>query len=150
MEAPYDIRILKTDPNYLKYEENYAALITAIKTKKLKCFIFRQCSSNLLRSKLEAKLVVADNSLYVYYVCLTSIGGLVMRYIEDNKITKNEMGSNVFGLLILKWIQLDIESSPSLYDILTTWTPEKIHKEITLSESFENQPPPCTDEDLYG
>jgi len=65
-------------------------------------------------------------------------------------MTNHNTYGNVFALLILKWIQLDIESSPSLYDILTTWTPQKINDKIIFNESFEDNPPPCTDEDLYG
>jgi len=146
MEDFYDIRILKTDPNYLKYQENYSTLLTNVRTKKIKCFISRPGKD----SRFDAKLVIADNSFYVKYICLMSIGGFVMRYYEDNKMTKYDTDGNVFALLILKWIQLDIESSPSLYDILTTWTPQKINDKIIFNESFENQPPPCTDEDLYG
>jgi len=146
MEDFYDIRILKTDPNYLKYQENYSTLLTNVRTKKIKCFISRPDKD----ARFDAKLVIADNSFYVKYICLMSIGGFVMRYYEDNKMTKYDTDGNVFALLILKWIQLDIESSPSLYDILTTWTPQKINDKIIFNESFEDNPPPCTDEDLYG
>ena len=146
MEDFYDIRILKTDPNYLKYQENYSTLLTNVRTKKIKCFISRSGKD----ARFDAKLVIADNSFYVKYICLMSIGGFVMRYYEDNKMTKYDTDGNVFALLILKWIQLDIESSPSLYDILTTWTPQKINDKIIFNESFEDNPPPCTDEDLYG
>lgn len=146
MEDFYDIRILKTDPNYLKYQENYSILLTAVRTKKIKCFISRPGK----KAKFEAKFIVADNSFYVHYICLMSIGGFVMRYYEDNKMTKYDTNGNVFALLILKWIQLDIESLPSLYDILTTWTPQQINDKIIFNESFEDHPPPCTDEDLYG
>jgi hypothetical protein len=57
--------------------------------------------------------------------------------------------NHLYNIVKYKWIQLDIEGKPTLYEILTTWTPEQIKEKILLNESIPTRPV-YTEDDLYG
>ena len=135
-----DIMSLKTHENYTQIEANYLELISVLKIKKPTCFIQQQDSP-----KMEGTLNYMD-MLYFYHKTYVSIYAAIIVY--DRDYCKKIVDKN-YNIVKYKWIQLDIEGQPSLYDILTTWTPEQIKEKILLNDSIKNQPV-YTEDDLYG
>jgi hypothetical protein len=134
-----DLRSLKTLENYADIEANYLELISALKIKKPTCFI----QPNSMK-KMVGTLNYID-MLYFHHIIDLSILAAIMVYDRDyNKIVNEN-----YNIIKYKWIQLDIEGKPSLYDILTTWTPKQIKEKILLNDSIKNQPV-YTEDDLYG
>ena len=135
-----DLTSLKTHKNYTQIEANYLELISALKIKKPTCFIQQQDSP-----KMEGTLNYMD-MLYFYHKTYVSIYAAIIVY--DRDYCKKIVDKN-YNIVKYKWIQLDIEGQPSLYDILTSWTPEQIREKILLNESIPTRPV-YTEDDLYG
>jgi len=134
-----DIMSLKTHENYKQIEANYLELIYAIKVKKLKCFIHRPNSK-----RMEGTMNYID-MLYFHHKVGLSIYAAIIVYDRDYNKVVNEN----YNIIKYKWIQFDIEDQPSLYDILTSWTAEKIRERILLNESIPIRSVSAED-DLYG
>jgi len=134
-----DIMSLKTHENYANIEANYLELIYALKVKKPTCFIQQQDSP-----KMEGTLNYIDMLYFQHKVGLSILAAIIVYDRDYNKIVDKN-----YNIIKYKWIQLDIEGKPSLYEILTSWTPEQIKERILLNDSIKNQPV-YTDEDLYG
>ena len=134
-----DLTSLKTHENYAKIEANYLELISALKIKKPTCFIHRPNST-----KMEGTLNYMDMLYFHHKVSLSILAAIIVYDRDYNKVVNEN-----YNIIKYKWIQLDIEGQPSLYDILTTWTPEQIKEKILLNDTIKNQPV-YTEDDLYG
>ena len=134
-----DLMSLKTHKNYANIEANYLELTSALKIKKPTCFIQPKSMK-----RMEGTLNYMD-MLYFHHKVGLSIYAAIIVYDRDyNKIVNVN-----YNIIKYKWIQLDIEGQPSLYDILTSWTPEQIKEKILFNDSIKNQPV-YTEDDLYG
>jgi len=130
-----EIICLTSDKNYKSFETNFNILVSIVSKKKFNCFIHRPDGD-----KLEGKLSY-NHGLNVHYKNLMSIGAFLHTYCQSYELKRDlavETVGETWGSLKLKWIQIEVAGNPTLYDLITYWTPEQIIERFIPGEKLED------------
>jgi len=142
-----EIVCLSGHQNFNAFETNFNIFVSILSKKKFSCFIHRPDGE-----KLEGTLSYS-HGLNVHYKDLMSIGAFLHIYCDSYKLKKDlaaETIGETWGSLKLKWIQVNILGNPTLYDIITYWTPEQIIERFIPGEKLEDYTKESEPVDLYS